>query len=263
MSYRIRTPPRKSPVGEAQLMSSMERLWLSAEEHRRGILAGLVVVLLAIGIVIGVVWYDMERAQTAMSLHVEANKHFATRPPDKPEQAQKNLKKAILLYREVAKDYPGTSAAAQSLFRLGLALEEDKNVPEAIEAYQKLVTRHGDNDALLGLAYQRLAYAYLDQGDGAKADEALTAVLAVPGAINKDHALFELGKLEEAQSRPEGALARFQELIDRHPYSPLANEASIRIKALAAQQEPSETEAQPSGKEDLPAETDAKEPDSK
>ncbi len=263
MSYRIRTPPRKSPVDEAQLLSTMERVWLSAEEHRRGILAGLVVVILAAGIVGGVVWYDTERAHTAMRLHVEANKHFATRPPDKPEQAEKNLKKAILLYREVAKDYPGTSAAAQSLFRLGLALEEDKNVPEAIESYQKLVTRYGDNDPLLGLAYQRLAYAYLGQGERVKAEEALTAVLAVPGANNKDHALFELGKLEQAQSRPEGALARFQELIDRHPYSPLANEASIRIKALAAQQEPAEAEGQPSGEKDPPAKTDAKEPDKK
>ena len=263
MSYRIKTPPRKSPVDEAQLMSSMERLWLSAEEHRRGILAGLLVVLLAIGIVVGVVWYDMERAQQAMSLHVEANKHLATRPPDKPEQAQKNLKKAILLYREVAKDYPGTPAAAQSLFRLGLALEEDKNVPEAIETYQKLVRKHGDNDPLLGLAYQRLAYAYLDQGDGAKAEEALTAVLAVPGAINKDHTLFELGKLEEAQSRPEGALARFQELLDRHPYSPLANEASIRIKALAAQQEPVKSEEQQSDEEGAPAGTEEKQSEAK
>lgn len=247
MSYRIKTPPRKSPVDEAQLMSTMEWLWLSAEEHRRGLLLGLVVVILAIGVVVGVVWYDMQRAQKAMSLHVEATKHFATRPPDKPEQAQKNLKQAILLYRQVAKEYPGTSAAAQSLFRLGLALEEDKNLPEAIEAYQKLVTTYGGNDPLLGLAYQRLAYAYLQQGERGKAEEALTAILAVPGANNKDHALFELGKLEEAQSRPEGALARFQELIDRHPYSPLANEASIRIKALSAQQAPAKTEGKGAG----------------
>lgn len=253
MSYRIKTPPRKNPVDEAQLMSTVERLWLSAEEHRRGILAGLVVVILAVGVVVGVVWYDLDRAQRAMTLHVEANKHFATRPPDKPEQAEKNLKKAILLYREVAKEYPGTSAAAQSLFRLGLALEEDKNLGEAIETYQKLVTKYGDNGPLLGLAYQRLAYAYLQQGENGKAEEALTAVLAVPGANNKDHALFELGKLEQAQSRPEGALARFQELIDQHPYSPLANEASIRIKALSAQQEPAETEGQQPAAEQPPA----------
>lgn len=226
-------------------MSTMERLWLSAEEHRRGILAGLVVVILAIGTVAGVVWYDLQRAQEATRLLVEANKHFTTRPPDRPEQAEKNLKQAILLYREVAKEYPGTSVAAQSLYRLGLALEEDKNLPEATDAYQKLVTKYGDNDPLLGLAYQRLAYAYLQQGEPAKAEEAFEAVLAVPGADNKDHALFELGKLEQAQSRPEGALARFQELMDRHPYSPLASEASIRIKALSAKQEPAEGEEQP------------------
>lgn len=254
MSYRIKVPPKKSPVDEAQLMSTMERLWLSAEEHRRGILAGVLVLILAVAVVAGVVWYDARQSARAMALHVEANKFFTVRQPDQAEQAQKNLERAIALYREVVRDYPGTEAAAHSLFRLGLALEDNKNVPEAIDAYQKLVSRYGDHDALVGLAYQRLGYAYLTQGQPGEAEQAFTAVLAVPGANNKDHALFELGKLEEAQSRPEGALAWYQRLLDEHPYSPLANDVSMRMKALAPPQAPGQPEA-PAGEPESPAAT--------
>jgi tetratricopeptide (TPR) repeat protein len=83
-----------------------------------------------------------------------------------------------------------------------------------------------------------LAYAYLLQGDRAQAIKTFSAVLDVPGALNKDQALFELGKLEEAQSRPEGALARYQDLTRSYPNSPFASEAAIRIKALEVKKSP-------------------------
>ena len=93
---------------------------------------------------------------------------------------------------------------------------------------------------MLGLVYQRLGYAYLLHGDRDQAVTAFLAVLDVPGALNKDHALFELGKMEEAQSRPEGALAHYQELMKSYPNSPLASEATVRIKALEAKKGPAD-----------------------
>jgi tetratricopeptide (TPR) repeat protein len=85
---------------------------------------------------------------------------------------------------------------------------------------------------MLGLVYQRLGYAYLLQGARDQATSSFSAVLDIPGALNKDQVLFELGKLEETLSRPEGALARYQELMKAYPNSPFASEAAVRIKAL-------------------------------
>jgi outer membrane protein assembly factor BamD (BamD/ComL family) len=50
--------------------------------------------------------------------------------------------------------------------------------------------------------------------------------------LGKDQALFELARLEESQSRPEGALAHYQELIKTYPNSPYTSEATIRTKVM-------------------------------
>ena len=105
------------------------------------------------------------------------------------------------------------------------------NFAGAIEAYQRFSVSYGTNTMLLVMVYQRLGYAYLLKGDHEKAVKAFSAALDVPGALNKDQAMFEMGKLEEAQSRPEGALARYQDLLKSYPDSPFAGEATVRADA--------------------------------
>jgi tetratricopeptide (TPR) repeat protein len=96
------------------------------------------------------------------------------------------------------------------------------------------------------MVYQRLGYAYLLKGDADQAAKAWSAAVEVPGALNKDQALFELGKLEESQSRPEGALARYQDLMKTYPNSPFTGEAAVRIKALEAKKSPPDAGSAPS-----------------
>jgi TolA-binding protein len=91
---------------------------------------------------------------------------------------------------------------------------------------------YGGNPSLAGLVQQRLAYGYLLQGDREQAAKAFTAIVQTPGALLKDQALFELARLEESQSRPEGALAHYQELMKTYPSSPFASEAAVRTKVL-------------------------------
>jgi len=85
---------------------------------------------------------------------------------------------------------------------------------------------------MVGLVQQRLAYAYLLKGDRDQAVKALTGILETPGTLNRDQALYELARLEESQSRPEGALAHYQELIKTYPNSPFNSEATIRTKIM-------------------------------
>jgi hypothetical protein len=58
--------------------------------------------------------------------------------------------------------------------------------------------------------------------------------------------LFELARLEESQSRPEGALARYQELIKTYPNSPFTSEATIRTKIMDVKKSQESTPASPS-----------------
>jgi tetratricopeptide (TPR) repeat protein len=107
------------------------------------------------------------------------------------------------------------------------------------------VLLYASNVSLLGLVQQKLGYAYLLKGDRDQAAKAYSTVLEIPGSLNRDHALFELARLEESQSRPEGALAHYQDLMKNYPNSPFSSEAAIRVKALEVKK-PTEATPAPS-----------------
>lgn len=113
-------------------------------------------------------------------------------------------------------------------------MSERKDWDGAIKAYQDFLARYGANRLLVPLVYQRMAYAQLAQGKLDEAEKTLTAIVQMASATNKDHALYELGKINELLNRPEGALAYYQQIVKDHPSSPFATEASVRIKTLDA-----------------------------
>ena len=117
---------------------------------------------------------------------------------------------------------------------LGNALSDLKDWNAAAKAYEDFLNHYGDQKILVPLVYQRLAYAQLSQGKVDDAEKAFVTITQIAGAPNKDHALYELARIDEVLSRREGALAHYQELLKDHPRSPYAEEASIRIKTLDA-----------------------------
>lgn len=193
---------------------------------------GLIVLLAAVAAVVAVIWVDHRNAEQALELNRQAMRLYLERPAEQRVKAEEKLKQAINVFRQLVEQYPRVPSAPLSLYHLGNALVQANDLGGAIEAYKQFIASYGASRTLLGLVYQRLGYAYLLNGDRDQATKAFSAVLDVAGASNKDHALFELGKLEETQSRPEGALARYQELTKGYPHSPLASEAAVRIKAL-------------------------------
>src|SRR5512146_1618575 len=232
MSYRIKVPARTLPVDEAPLLSGLEHQLHRLQDYRRPVLVGFGVLVLAAGVVGGVFWVDRQASQKAQALEREATRFLMARSTGDPKNADNMLKQAIAQYREIIEQYPRTSTAPLALFHLGNALVQANDLPGAIETYQRFILLYGDNASLGALAQQRLAYTYLLKGDRDQAAKAFTSIVNSPGALNKDQALFELARLEESQSRPEGALAHYQELIKTYPSSPYASEATIRTKVM-------------------------------
>jgi len=149
-----------------------------------------------------------------------------------PKSLYLALKEAITRYRQIVDQYPRTPNGPLALYHLGNTLVQANELSAAIEAYQRFLGLYGSNSSMAGLVQQRLAYVYLHKGDRDQAVKALTGILETPGTLNRDQALFELARLEESQSRPEGALARYQELIKTYPNSPFTSEATIRTKIM-------------------------------
>jgi outer membrane protein assembly factor BamD (BamD/ComL family) len=245
MSYRIKVPAKTLPVDEAHLLSGLEHQLHRLQDYRKPLLVGLSVLVLAAGVVGGVFWVDRQASQKAQDLEREATRLLMARSTDDPQKAENLLKEAIAQYRQIIDQYPRTAAAPLALFHMGNALVQANDLPAAIEAYQRFMMLYGSNPSLAGLVQQRLAYTYLLKGDREQASKAFTNIVNTPGALNKDQALFELARLEEAQSRPEGALAHYQELIKTYPNSPYTSEATIRTKAMDVKSSDSSTPASP------------------
>ena len=238
MSYRIRVPAKDDPLDEAHLISGVDRFLQVLQEQRRALLVGVGVVLVAGAVVAGVMWYDYQSTLKARELDQEATLHYLNRPADDPKKSQEQLAQAINLYQQVIDQYPRSPVAPVALFHLGNAQVLANQVDAGIETYKRFMLLYSSNASLLGLVQQRLAYAYLAKGDRDQAVKAFTGILEIPGALNKDHVLFELAKIEESQSRPEGAIAHYQDLMKNYPNSPFTSEAAVRVKVLEVKKAP-------------------------
>ncbi len=238
MTYRIKVPPRTLPVGEEQLVSGLEHWLIGLKSYRWSLIIGCVLLFLMGMGLWGLFWYEEQNASKAQELEREATSRLFTRPSNDPQKAAANLKEAIALYKQVLDEYPRTPTAPLVQFSLGNAFLQSNDVDSAIEAYKRFTSTYGSNTSLLGLVYQKLGYAYLVKGDFDQAAGAYSSILDMPGAMNRDYALFEVARLEENRSKPDEALKHYQELLKTYPNSPLTSEAAVRVKVIEAKKNP-------------------------
>ena len=238
MTYRIKVPPRTLPVGEEQLVSGLEHWLMGLRSYRWSLIVGFVLLLLMGMGLWGLFWYEEQNASKAQELEREATLLLFTRPSTDSQKTANNLKEAITLYKRVLEEYPRTPTAPLVQFSLGNAYLQANEVDSAIEAYQRFTSTYASNTSLLGLVYQKLGYAFLLKKDLDQAAKAYSSILDLPGAMNRDYALFEVARLEENRSKPDEALKHYQELMKTYPNSPLTSESAVRVKVIEAKKNP-------------------------
>lgn len=226
------------PVGEEQLVSGLEHWLIGLRSYRWPLIVGCVLLLLTGMGLWGLFWYEEQNASKAQELEREATLRLFTRPSNDPQKTAGNLKEAIALYKRVLDEYPRTPTAPLVQFSLGNAFLQLHDVDSAIDAYKRFTSTYGSNTSLLGLVYQKLGYAYLVKGDLDQAASAYSSILTMPGAMNRDHALFEVARLEESRSKSDEAMKYYQELLKTYPTSPLSSEAAVRVKVIEAKKNP-------------------------
>ena len=262
MAYKIRDVSTKPTIADQTAhLSGKERVFFFVEQNRMAILGGVLLVVVALIALGTVVWLEKEKSREALVLEGQAQSLYIDRSFDEQEKTKENLGKATELYRQILDDYPRTTSARLSLYFLGNTLMEQDDLPGAMKAYQQFLDQNRGDDMLVGLVSQRLAYAHLVNGDQEAAVEKFSQILSLPNALNKDQALFELAKLEEAGEDTEKAVSYYKQLVEEYPSSPYTNEASLRIKVLAPEE--SESPVKEEGKEVGEPETESKEVDEK
>lgn len=232
MTYKIRHLSKQVGAENPQLLSRSERVWLFAELYRRALITGIVVAIMVVILLGALFWIQHEQEQEALALEHQAAQAYLDRSLDDGGAAKEKLKEAVALYRRIIEEFPRTASAQTAWYFIGNALAEQNDQAGAIDAYQHFIDQAGNPPALLGLVYQRLGASHLANGEREKGINAYTQVLQMPQTLNKDQVLFELAKLEEHETRHDEALARYKQLLDEHPNSPYASEATLRVKIL-------------------------------
>lgn len=252
MSYKIKDISKQVAKEHPEFLSRSERVWLFAEQHRGAVIAGVIVAGVVAILLGALVWVEYQNGQAALALEHQAAQAYLDRSLDDLDAATENLNAAIALYRQILEDYPRTTSAHLAWYFIGNALAEQNDYPGAIDAYHHFINQTGTPPALLGLVYQRLGATYLANGDRERGLEAYQHVLNLPHTLNKDQVLFELAKLEEYDNRSSQALALYQRLVEEHPGSPYASEATMRVKVLEQPAEESAGGAREEGSAESP-----------
>jgi tetratricopeptide (TPR) repeat protein len=251
MAFKIRMISKKQELKKPdEFISTVDRLTELVQVHGKRLLMMAGLLIMAGAVVVGVILYQFKQEEWAAALEFEAASYYH-QPVTAPSEVnggqplrEENLSKAIDLYREVVTRYPRTKAAAISQYYLGNSHLELSDHEHAIAAYQDFIQQYNHYPSLLSLVRQRLAYAYLGQGDPVAAKNAFEDVIAFEGALNKDQALYELGRLYETEGKNEEAIQRYQQIVESQPDTIFTTEARIRLLDLGV------VEAEPSPSED-------------
>ncbi len=117
--------------------------------------------------------------------------------------------RALTLFRDVQKKYPGTMSGAIAQYYVGNCLVSLNRPEEAINEYQAFVIKYSGDKLMLGLVYQRMGYTFSSIGKQADAVKSFekSESLQGPGI-----ATVELAKIYEASGNVLEAQKKYKEI---------------------------------------------------
>ena len=243
MGFKIRMINRKRELKQPdEFVSTVDRLADAMRVYRMYALGIFVLIVFIAGAVGGVLWYQIKQEEWAAVLELEAADFYHRSAVPRsgegvPSLRDDNLRFAIEGYQKVVEEYPRTRSAAVSQYYIGNSYLELGDYDQAILAYEEFLRRYSDRPFLLSLARQRLASAFVGQGNVEAAQESLKGILSLQIAYNRDRALFDLGELSESQGKKEAAIESYQRILQDHPNSILAAESQIKLRGLGVESE--------------------------
>ncbi len=159
------------------------------------------------------------------------------------KETKGDLGSAIAGYRKTVHRFPKSSVASVAQYKIGVLLEKRHDLSGAATAYEKLIKDYPHSvdytNALEG--EYRVGTAFLE---GAK-----QKILGIPTLASRDRAIaiytviisnapysryaplaqFNIGQAKERQQDWKGAIAAYQQAVDKYPTDPIAADALYQI----------------------------------
>jgi tetratricopeptide (TPR) repeat protein len=242
MAYKIKVASR--PVTDEQAALHWLDRWVIWEAKQRRWLWPLVIGLLVLGLIGGAGggwwWWQNHQAVLLAGQAAEfypAPTEAASPTPEgqkKPAVADQ-CAKALPLYQQITERYGHSRLAPLAGYYQANCQVELGKTDDAIALYKRIVGQYGLTNESAQLAALRLGYLYAGRGDRAQAIEQFQNLSRESTALNRDQALFEVGRLQEEGSNRDAALTAYRSVQKDFPKSPWSSEAATRIKALGGE----------------------------
>lgn len=173
--------------------------------------------------------------------------------------AHSSMQKTAEMYGKIVKTGPFSEVAQQAQLKIGTAMENEKDFPAAVKAYELAADRYNDRPAIAAEATFRAGMAYWKQAKKAEYDQGAAAsaiatftdfVTLFPNdpRVKQTQKLmddlrseqargnFEIAKFYENKKKFQGAVIYYNEVLLLDPTSKLANDARKRIDELKPRQ---------------------------
>lgn len=187
-------------------------------------------VVLSVAAAFLIIWagysiFRSQKEQKASPLLAAAYEHY------KPSGgAPADYGKAIELFREISAKYSGTTSGAVALYYTANCLADLGKTDEAIKGYQEFVKRYSGEKFLLGLAYQRLGYTYLQAG---KPDDARKSFEQAETLLGPGVATVELARHYEAAGNQPEAEKKYKIILEKMAGTSWSREAMGKVQKIA------------------------------
>ena len=143
--------------------------------------------------------------------------------------------KAMALFGDVQKKYPGTMSGAIAQYYIGNCLVNLNRPGEALTEYQTFVAKYPDDKFLLGLVYQRMGYVYYALG---KRADAVKSFEQSESLMGPGPATVELARLYEASGNVQEAQKKYKTISEKLAGTTWGIEATGKVQKIEPVSQP-------------------------
>lgn len=216
-----------------EFITLTQRTLLFIETHAKKVItAGIIVVVIVLGIVFYQMWDRKKEADAGQKLSVAMEMYQRVSSPYR-EGSPSEYKTALGGFDDVIKQYPGTSSGKFSLLHKGNIHFKLGELDEAIKAYQAFLEKAGKETLYRLFGLEGLGYAYEGKKEYAKAIDAYQQIVVMGETFQLGDAHVSLGRCYERLGKNQEALENYNAYLKTAKKSEMTNAVLRKVSLLA------------------------------
>lgn len=217
--------PKKITNTEVEVKDKLADLRDTLMARQKTMVKYSIIVLVAIVLISGFLFYIYSSQQKAKELEYEAYKIYYNMYQKQPLSREEQYKKALDIFKKAY----DTRKSPISLFYSAGCYYELGQYDDALNTLKEFAQRYSNEKRFIPLVYQKMAMVYLRKGNVNEAMNAIDSMYNLKGDIYKDLALIEYARLLEREGKIEEAKKKYKELTTQFPDSPFSDEAKTKL----------------------------------